>query len=125
MPTAQELAASIGPTGKVQKSLTGGDTLYTVVQIRPSSPGAIRIQWGEHESNFTVSPGLSAWLGQCAATRKSLAGTSAMYVPALARRESATDPSKVRFQVPGPKLSREWGAVFVAFCPTVWKTLGQ
>ena len=122
---------TIESTGKAQKSLTGGDSSYTVVQIRATSPGAIRVQWPNHEYTFEVSDALTTWLGKCQASRKSLAGTKAMYVPALARREQPTndvkpvDVTKVRFQVPGPKLNREWGAVFVAYSPSTYEALGS
>jgi hypothetical protein len=116
---------ALGLTGTIQKSLTGGGSLYTVVQMRAATPGSIRVQWGNEEITFQVSTDLTSWLSKCQATRPSLAGTKAMYVPSLARRESAEDKTKVRFQVPGPKLNREWGSVFVAYCPTVWEGLAQ
>ncbi len=111
--------AIMEPTGVTRKSLTGSETLYRVVQIRRVGVTQIRVQCAGLETAFECSSDLTAWLTTCEASRSSLAGSAAKYVPALARIEATDDPAHVRFQVIGPKLNREWGAVFVAYAPSV------
>jgi len=102
------------PMGQSVASLHPGSTsLYVTGHIRKINDTAVRIQWGKHETAAVASTPLADYIAARPQTCPSVAGTGTLYARARLRQEG---PGKVRVQVEGPALNREWGAEFVLSC---------
>src|SRR3990167_1219930 len=101
-------------------SLTSSDTHeFYPCQVRlVSDAHGMRAQFPQqisyNEQNYHISGKLRRWLGEVqthSATKlvKSLADSGAMYISGARWRQNG---DKIRFQIPGPRYNKGWGALF-------------
>jgi hypothetical protein len=109
---------TLGQVGTLAVDLAGGtDRQWVVMQARQNG-SSLRIQGPGHESDFPVPDALATWWKGLEHSRPSLAGTSAVYAPLEITVEDS-DEGKVCIQVPGPKLNRDFGAMFKVKHPSL------